>query len=39
MPGDQGATDIALLKRHLDEESRDAGGGWLGLGDVVQCLA
>jgi hypothetical protein len=39
MPGDQGSNQIALLKRHLDEESRDASGGWLGFGDVVQCLA
>jgi hypothetical protein len=39
VPRDQGANNIALLKRHLDKESRDPGGGWLGLGDVVQCLA
>jgi hypothetical protein len=39
VPRDQDATCIARLQRHLDKESRDAGGCWLGLGDIMQRLA
>ena len=39
VPGNQDVKCIALLHWHLHAESRDAGGGWLGLGDVMQRLA
>jgi hypothetical protein len=38
LPEDQGAGEIALLKGHLDEETRDAGRGRVGLGDFLQRL-